>query len=176
MSLSAQCSAHSSPPPRQTMTCCLDTGHPAVWLDTIYTSTLDTYLPALLHCTFGLSLDQCSAQFLSYTNIISSRLPCPAHVGCPLAAQCPALAGVVWRLQRPCQYGAAQHQPGPALPSRHRRSQDARKLRGGRHSAQQLAGDQRSSSSSSTCSVMSVVAASSRSCSVASGQAGAGDP
>ena len=33
-------------------------------------------------------------------------IPCPAHVGCPLAAQCPALAGVVWRLQRPCQYGS----------------------------------------------------------------------
>ena len=49
-------------------------------------------------------------------------IPCPAHVGCPLAAQCPALAGVECGGCRGRASTGAQHWPGPstALASRHR--------------------------------------------------------
>ena len=136
------------------MTCCLDTGHPAVWLDTIYTSTLDTHLPALL-CIW-----------INWTNV--QRSSYLIRTSCHLASPVLLMSGAHWQPSvQPwpvwcggCRGRAstgAWHQPGPALPSRHRRSQDARKLRGGRHSAQHLAGDQPSSSSSSAAAQHAVL-------------------
>ena len=76
-------SAHNSPSQRQTMTCCLDTGHPAVWIDTIYTSTLDTYLPALL-CIW-----------INWTNV--QRSSYLIRTSCHLASPVLLMSGAHWQ-------------------------------------------------------------------------------
>ena len=113
-------SAHFSPSQRQTMTCCLDTGHPAVCLDTIYiyTSTLDTYLPALLHCTFGLTGSMFSAFPILYEHhVISPPLSCSCRVPTGSPVSSPGRCSVAAAEAVPVRGSPAPAWPSTAQPA-----------------------------------------------------------
>ena len=90
-------------------------------------------------------------------HVISPPLSCSCRVPTGSPVSSPGRCSVAAAEAVPVRGSPAPAWPSPALPSRHRRSQDARKLRGGRHSAQHLAGDQRSSSSSSAAAQHAVL-------------------